>query len=304
MADRTLQFCPAANPCDNVSMPKRIFAVLILALASLFTGAGTFAQQTPAPKPPAANTTSRPAPKPSTTSAKPLRLTTNREKESYALGMNIARGMKAQSIDVDPAIMARAIRDVLSGAKPLLTEDEAMAVLKQLQTEVRAKQEAQLKELGEKNLKEGQAFLAANRDKPGVVTLPDGLEYKVLTQGNGPTPRANDKVVCQYRGTLLDGTEFDSSAKHGGNATLPVGGNMIRGWTQVLEMMPVGSKWQIFIPPDLAYGERGAGQVIGPNATIIFDVQLIAIQPPSAEPAQPSSPNPNRVPPNTPPPSR
>jgi FKBP-type peptidyl-prolyl cis-trans isomerase FklB len=275
-------------------MLKAIFAVAILALASLLPGASAFAQQAPAAQsqtPPAAKTTPKPAPRTSTT-AKTLTLTTDRDKESYALGMNIARGMKAQSIDVNPAIMARAIQDVLSGEKPLLTDDEAMAELKQLQTRVRAKEEAQLKELGEKNLKEGQAFLAANKDKAGVVTLPNGLEYKILTPGSGPTPTANDRVVCQYRGTLVDGTEFDSSAKHGGNATLPVGGTMIKGWTQALEMMPVGSKWEIFIPADLAYGERGAGQLIGPNATIIFDVQLIAIQPPNTAPATPT-PQPN-----------
>jgi len=193
--------------------------------------------------------------------------------------------MKAQSIDIDPAIMARAMQDILSGAKPLLTDDEAMAELNRLQTEMRAKQEAERKQLGDKNLKEGQAFLAANRNKPGVVALPDGLQYKILTQGNGPLPTANDRVVCQYRGTLIDGTEFDSSAKHGGTATLPVGGTMIKGWTEALEKMPAGSKWQIVMPPDLAYGERGAGNLIGPSQTIVFEVELIAIQPANASPA-------------------
>jgi FKBP-type peptidyl-prolyl cis-trans isomerase FklB len=207
--------------------------------------------------------------------------------------MNIARGMKTQSIDVDPAIMARAITDVLSGRTPLLTEAEAAAELTQLQTQVRTKQEAERKELGEKNLKEGQAFLAANKDKEGVVSLPDGLQYKVLTPGNGPIPKASDTVVCQYRGTLTDGTEFDSSAKHGGQpAVFPVG-RVIKGWTEALEMMPVGSKWQIFLPPDLAYGERGAGQLIGPNAVLIFQIDLLSIQ----APRQSQAPGPNAAPP-------
>lgn len=273
-------------------MMKRVFVFLLLALACLLSEGGAPAQQAPSPgtqQAPAAPAQKSPvaktAPKTSTAAAKPLALTTDRDKESYAFGMNIAKGMKAQSIDIDPAIMARAMEDILSGAKPLLTDDEAMAELNRLQTEMRTKQEAERKQLGDKNLKEGQAFLAANRNKPGVVALPDGLQYKILTQGNGPLPTANDRVVCQYRGTLIDGTEFDSSAKHGGTATLPVGGTMIKGWTEALEKMATGSKWQIVMPPDLAYGERGAGNLIGPNQTIVFEVELIAIQPANASPA-------------------
>ena len=191
--------------------------------------------------------------------------------------MNIARGLKGQSVDVDPNILARAIKDVLTGAKPLLTDDEAMDALKKLQVEVRQKQETERKELGDKNLKEGQEFLAANKTKDGVVTLPSGLQYKILTKGNGPKPTANDTVVCQYRGTLIDGTEFDSSYKRGQPATFPVS-RVIKGWTEALELMPVGSKWQLFVPPDLAYGDRGAGNLIGPNATLIFEVEVVSIQ--------------------------
>jgi FKBP-type peptidyl-prolyl cis-trans isomerase len=272
-------------------MLKRTFAVLILALASLVPAASTSGQQSPASgtqqtpgeqsqKPPAAKTTPKPAAKISTPTAKPLTLTTDKDKESYALGMNIARGMKAQSIDVDPAILASAIRDVLSGAKPLLSDEQEMAELKQLQTEARARQ-----------IKEGQDFLAANKTKEGVVALPDGLQYKILTEGTGPKPTANDTVVCQYRGTLIDGTEFDSSYKRGQPATFPVG-RVIKGWTQALQMMPVGSKWQLFIPPDLGYGERGApGTAIGPNAVLVFEIDLQSIQPPNATPAQPSPPS-------------
>jgi FKBP-type peptidyl-prolyl cis-trans isomerase FklB len=191
--------------------------------------------------------------------------------------MNIARGLKGQSVDVDPTILARAIKDVLTGAKPLLTDDEAMEALKKLQVEVRQKQETERKEVADKNLREGQGFLAANKTKDGVVTLPSGLQYKILTQGNGPKPTASDTVVCQYRGTLIDGTEFDSSYKRGQPATFPVN-RVIKGWTEALELMPVGSKWQLFVPPSLAYGDRGAGDLIGPNATLIFEVEVLSIQ--------------------------
>ena len=131
---------------------------------------------------------------------------------------------------------------------------------------------------GEANQKEGDAFLAANKSKPGVVTLPSGLQYKILTAGAGPKPTAADSVVCNYRGTLINGTEFDSSYKRGQPATFPVSG-VIKGWTEALQLMPVGSKWQLFVPPDLAYGARGAGSEIGPNSTLIFEVELMSIAP-------------------------
>jgi FKBP-type peptidyl-prolyl cis-trans isomerase FklB len=282
-------------------MQRTILAILIWGLSSATVGwaqqapsSGT--QQAPAStsqKPPAAKTTPRPT---SSTTTKPFTLKTDRDKESYALGMNLAKGLKSQSIDVDPAIIARAIKDVLSGAKPLLTEEEATAELKQLQTEVRAK-------LAEKNREQGHAFLAANKDKEGVVVLPDGLQYKVLTQGNGPVPKPSDTVVCQYRGTFVDGTEFDSSARNGGRpAAFPVS-RVIKGWSEALEMMPVGSKWQLFVPSDLAYGERGFPPLIGPNAVLIFEIDLLSIEArqsqapnPGGAPAQPAQPNPN--PPN------
>jgi FKBP-type peptidyl-prolyl cis-trans isomerase FklB len=131
---------------------------------------------------------------------------------------------------------------------------------------------------GDANKKEGDAFLAANKTKEGVVTLPSGLQYKILQEGTGPKPTASDTVVCNYRGTLLNGTEFDSSYKRGQPATFAVG-QVIHGWTEALQLMTVGSKWQLFIPPDLAYGPRGAGNDIGPNATLVFEVELVSIQP-------------------------
>ncbi len=134
-----------------------------------------------------------------------------------------------------------------------------------------------MKAAAETNKKEGEAFLAANKANGGVVVLPSGLQYKVLTQGTGPKPVASDTVVCNYRGTLIDGKEFDSSYKRGQPATFPVSG-VIKGWTEALQLMPVGSKWQLFIPPDLAYGDRGASSDIGPGATLIFEVELLSIQ--------------------------
>ena len=130
---------------------------------------------------------------------------------------------------------------------------------------------------GDANKKEGDAFLAANKTKEGVVTLPSGLQYKILTAGTGPKPTAADSVVCNYKGTLINGKEFDASSKHGGPATFPVGG-VIKGWTEALQLMPVGSKWQLFVPADLAYGQRGAGGDIGPGATLIFEVELLSIK--------------------------
>jgi len=146
-----------------------------------------------------------------------------------------------------------------------------------LQADLRKKQEETMKAAGDVNKKQGDAFLAANKAKEGVVTLPSGLQYKILTEGKGPKPAATDSVVCNYRGTLIDGTEFDSSYKRGQPATFPVG-QVIPGWTEALQLMPVGSKWQLFIPPDLAYGERSPSPVIGVNSTLIFDIELLSIQ--------------------------
>jgi FKBP-type peptidyl-prolyl cis-trans isomerase len=171
----------------------------------------------------------------------------------------------------------------------LLTEDEARAALMQLQKEMQEKQQAKAAAEGDANKKEGEAFLAANKGKEGVVTLPSGLQYKILTPGTGPKPTATDSVVCNYKGTLINGTEFDSSYKRGEPATFPVTG-VIKGWTEALQLMPVGSKWQLFIPSDLAYGARGTpGGPIGPNATLIFEVELMSIKdknpPPDKVPA-------------------
>jgi len=209
--------------------------------------------------------------------APPLTLKTQKDKASYALGMNFGTGLRKQSIDIDPAILARGLRDSFSNGKTLLTEDEAKAVLTLLQSDVRKRQQELAQQLGEANKKQGLEFLEANKAKDGVVTLPSGLQYKVLQEGTGPKPAPTDTVVCNYRGTLLDSTEFDSSYKRGQPATFPVT-KVIKGWTEALQLMPVGSKWQLFIPSELAYGERGFGGQIGPNATLIFEVELLSIQ--------------------------
>ncbi len=244
------------------------------------------AQQTPpasTPQTPTATTPKPPATKTGPTTAKkpvvPLTLKTQKDKASYAIGMNIGKSMHKDSVDVDANILLRGLKDGLSGAKPLLTDDEARAAMTALQADLRKKQEEKMQVQGDANRKAGEAFLAENKTKDGVVTLPSGLQYKILKEGTGPKPAATDTVVCNYKGTLLDNTEFDSSYKRGQPATFPVGG-VIKGWTEALQLMPVGSKWELFIPSELAYGARGGpGGGIGPNATLVFEVELMSIQP-------------------------
>jgi FKBP-type peptidyl-prolyl cis-trans isomerase len=282
------------------------------------TAPASNASQAPAPK----ATPKTPAAKTGTSAAAktpvPLVLKTDKEKNSYALGMNWGRMLHKDSVDVDPALVARGIRDELNGAKTAMTDDEAQKMLSALQAEVKKKAQELREEAGVKNKTEGEAFLASNKTAEGVVTLPSGLQYKVLTEGTGAKPTPTDSVTCNYRGTLLDGTEFDSSYKRGQPATFAVG-QVIKGWTEALQLMSVGSKWQLFIPSNLAYGERGAGQDIGPNATLIFEVELLSIKekpatPPAVKPMAPvapvtppaanTSPNPATPPPaSTPPPT-
>jgi FKBP-type peptidyl-prolyl cis-trans isomerase FklB len=226
------------------------------------------AQQTPP-----ATTQQSPAPGSQSTSG----LTTKKDKVSYAIGMNIGTNLHRQSVDVDPKILQQGLQDALAGGKTLLSEDEARATLTEFQNEMRQKQQEKMQQAGEANKKDGDAFLAANKTKEGVVTLASGLQYKIITAGTGPKPTATDSVVCNYRGTLIDGKEFDSSYKRGQPATFPVSG-VIKGWTEALQLMPVGSKWQLFVPSEMAYGERGSGPDIGPNATLIFEVELLSIQ--------------------------
>jgi FKBP-type peptidyl-prolyl cis-trans isomerase FklB len=216
------------------------------------------------------------AKRPATTPAAPL--TTAKQKASYAIGQNIGKGLKKDEVDVDGTSLARGIRDALAGNKSLLTDEEAKASLMALANEVRAKQQAKLDQVAAVNKKEGEAFLTANKTKDGVVALPSGLQYKIEKAGNGPKPTAADSVTCNYRGTLIDGKEFDSSYKRGQPLTIPVSG-VIKGWTEAMQLMPVGSKWQLFIPPDLGYGNQAMGQDIQPGSTLIFEVELLSIAP-------------------------
>jgi FKBP-type peptidyl-prolyl cis-trans isomerase FklB len=274
-----------------------IIAVTILAGGMLLPG-NALAQDTPAattqsasPSATGSSKTQTPAAKRPTTGAKsaaPLTLKTQKEKFSYALGMKMGANLKKQDVPVDPAILARGLKDALAGGKTLITDDEAQAALNDVQNDLRKKQQEKMAAAGATNKKEGETFLAANKGREGVVSLPSGLEYKILKAGTGPKPAASDSVVCNYRGTLINGTEFDSSYKHGQPATFPVSG-VIKGWTEALQLMPVGSKWQLFVPPDLAYGERGAGGDIGPDSTLIFEVELVSIQDKSKEKAPDNS---------------
>lgn len=191
--------------------------------------------------------------------------------------MRMGTNFKKQDLQIDPAILERGLKDALGSGKTLMTEQEMQSTLMQVQTDLRKKQEEKMAVEGASNKKQGEQFLAENKSKDGIKVLPSGLQYKILKEGNGPKPTASDSVECNYRGTLVTGKEFDSSTRHGGPATFPVNG-VIKGWTEALQLMPVGSKWQLFVPSDLAYGDRGAGPDIGPGSTLIFEVELLSIK--------------------------
>ncbi|MDQ6862133.1 MAG: FKBP-type peptidyl-prolyl cis-trans isomerase [Verrucomicrobiota bacterium] len=215
----------------------------------------------------------------------------DREKVSYSIGLDIGSTFKKQYMDVDMDVLMRGLKDGMSGAKPAMSEEEVRATMTAYSKTMMEKQAQRTKESAATNLEKGQKFLEENKSKEGVKTTASGLQYKVLTEGNGPSPKDTDTVVTNYRGTTIDGKEFDSSYKRNEPATFPVN-RVIKGWTEALQMMKVGSKYQLFIPAALAYGERGAGQDIGPNETLIFDVELVAIKPPTApEGAQGADPD-------------
>jgi FKBP-type peptidyl-prolyl cis-trans isomerase FklB len=206
--------------------------------------------------------------------ANPLK--TPKDKVSYAVGAQIALSLKSQGIDIDPDLVAKGFKDLLSGSKLLLSDDELRTTLTALQQQLQQKQAELLTKAAADNKKAGDTFFADNGKKDGVVTLPSGLQYKIIRAGDGKKPSESDTVSCNYRGTLIDGTQFDSSAP-GQPATFQVGG-VIPGFKEALLLMPAGSKWQVYIPSNLAYGASGAGNAIGPNATLIFDIELLAIQ--------------------------
>ena len=201
-----------------------------------------------------------------------------KEKASYSIGVSIGKNFKAQGADLNLEIVLQGMKDAVEGKKALMTDQEIQETMMSFSSQMRAKVQEKQKEAGEKNRKEGEAFLAENKKKDGVKTTPSGLQYKVITLGTGPKPATNDTVVTHYRGTLIDGSEFDSSYKRGEPATFPVTG-VIKGWTEALQLMPVGSKWQLFIPSELAYGPSGRPS-IPPSSTLLFDLELISIKEP------------------------
>ena len=207
----------------------------------------------------------------------PVSLKSEKDKVSYIIGLDIGNNLKRQGADIDPDTLLKGLKDALSGNKPLLSENEIREVTTAFRQEMATKQAEEKKKLAEKNKKEGEAFLDENKKKEGVKTLPSGLQYKVITEGSGRSPKESDTVTVNYKGTFVDGTEFDSSYKRGEPATFPANG-VIKGWTEALPLMKEGAKWQLFIPSDLAYGEAGAGNVIGPNTILIFEVELISIK--------------------------
>ena len=204
-----------------------------------------------------------------------VKLDQPKQRISYTIGLNIGRDFVSQDVDVDTAALMAGVRDGLGGQKPRLSDEEMLAEVKAFREAMMAKQEAKQKELATKNQTEGAAFLAKNAKEPGVVVRESGLQYKVLKEGAGPMPKADSIVSVHYRGTLLDGSEFDSSYERNEPLTLPVGG-VIPGWTEALTLMKEGSKWQLYIPAALAYGEAGAPPAIGPNATLLFEVELLS----------------------------
>jgi FKBP-type peptidyl-prolyl cis-trans isomerase len=284
--------------CENACMrkPYKTYktAVTVIAAGLMLLG-NARAQQTPASTPPEASpaktttssATKAPAAKagsattaakaPAVKSPNAMELKTEKDKLSYAIGVNVGRGLRKDSVDIDANVLTQGLIDALSGGKTLITEDEAKALITAFQTDLRKKQDEAMQAAGEANKKLGEAYLAANKTKDGVVTLPSGLQYKVLTEGKGPKPTASDTVVCNYKGTLIDGTEFDSSYKRGQPATFAVV-KVIKGWTEALQLMPVGSKWELYIPSEMAYGPRGPTPAIGANSALIFEVELLSIQ--------------------------
>ncbi len=203
--------------------------------------------------------------------------TTPKEKLSYALGMNFTENLKKQGVEIDPAMFTTAMKDVMSGGKLQMTDEQGMEVFKTAQQEMQGKQQAAMKPMADKNKSTGSAYLIANKAKAGVQTLPSGLQYKVLTEGSGASPKTTDTVTVKYAGTLIDGTKFDSSdTQPGGTVSFPVNG-VIPGWTEALQKMKPGSKWQLFIPSDLAYGDAGRPPVIPPASTLLFDVELVKV---------------------------
>ncbi len=204
-------------------------------------------------------------------------LKTEQDKVNYGIGVGMAKNLQRQGVEVDVDLVVRGLRDALSGKKLLMSDEELQTTMTKFETDFRQKQGQAAKAALEKNKKAGDVFLAENKKKPGVITLPSGLQYSVLKQGSGKIPKDTDTVECLSRGTLVDGTEFDATYRSGKPISLAVK-DVIPGWKEALTLMPVGSKWQLVIPPELAYREQGWSNLIGPGATLVFEVELVAIK--------------------------
>jgi len=203
--------------------------------------------------------------------------TTKAEQLSYSIGADLGRSFQRQGIELDPAMLLRGLEDALAGRAPAMDEEAMRTAMAELQATLMNKQQEARHKQASATLEEGARFLAENRGKPGVTTLPSGLQYRVITSGSGASPADSDTVTVNYVGRLIDGTEFDSSLKRGKPATFPVNG-VIPGWTEALKLMKVGDKWELYIPTNLAYGERGAGGAIPPNSALVFEVELLSVE--------------------------
>lgn len=204
-------------------------------------------------------------------------LTSDLDKLSYSIGSDLGKNFKRQGIDVNPMIMAKGIQDGMSGGTLLLTEQQMKDVLSKFQKDLMAKRTAEFNKKSEENKTKGEAFLSQNKGKKGVVTLADGLQYKIITAGTGAKPSKEDTVTVEYTGHLINGEVFDSTDKSGKPATFKLS-QVIPGWTEALQLMPAGSTWEIYVPAALAYGTRSVGGPIGPNETLVFNVHLISVK--------------------------
>ena len=260
---------------------KRVYGITV---GIMFLAAISVAQDASRDKQPANSEASKPVAVPHSAVSKKKSasdeetpIVTEQDKRGYALGVELGLDVAQHGASINHHLVMQGMRDALAGKKFLMPADDMNAVLIEMQKEQRERMALARKELGDQNKKNGEAFFAANKSKEGVFTLPSGLQYKVLKAGDGKKPSLDDKVVCHYRGSLLDGTEIDSSYQRNEPSTLPLKG-VIKGWTEALQLMPVGSKWQIFVPSELAYGERGDGRNISPNSALIFEIELLSIQ--------------------------
>lgn len=205
-----------------------------------------------------------------------MELKTQKDKASYSIGVSIGKNLKDQKVEITTDILVKGLLDAYTGAKTQLTEKEMGDVLTQFQQEIMAKAQEEAAKKGGENKTKGEKFLADNKNKPGVKSTPSGLQYSVITEGTGPKPTASSTVKVHYTGKLIDGTTFDSSVDRGEPVEFPLNG-VIKGWTEGVQLMSKGSKYKFYIPAELAYGERGAGNAIGPNETLVFEVELLDI---------------------------